>query len=123
MTPNHTPRTRALANPYARVTIRACVEHSVHLHIQSCTKSSNGDVRSDAPHAQFLRLMRTEANNALRMRVEILRLGGELPIRTGEEEIVTDELVENGNVIAELRRSECRLECNKLGINEPDRDA
>src|SRR5581483_1017700 len=54
------------------------------------------------------------------MRVEVLRFGRQLPIRTREQQLVRDERVELAHVGGELCSAEPGLQSNDLGVRGAD---
>jgi hypothetical protein len=61
-----------------------------------------------------------EAHGARAVRGEVLRLGAQLAVGAGEEQLVGDEQVERAHVGGELRRADARLERDDLGVGRAD---
>jgi hypothetical protein len=101
---DHSPRSPALAGPYARVAIGPAYDLTSDFHFEPRPERCDHDIRPYAPDAKLLGLVDTEAHQAGAMGVEILRLGAELTVGTREEKLVGDEEVEGIYVSIELRR-------------------
>ena len=116
MAAHHAPRSPVLSGPYASVAIGPAHDLATYFDLEPGTKCRHRDIRPHPPDAKLLRLVRSEAHHAGTMGVEILRLCAELTVRTGEEQLVGDEEIEDVNVRGELRCPDLRLERDDLGI-------
>jgi hypothetical protein len=75
-----------------------------------------------APHAQFLRLVAAESDDAGAVQRQIFRLAPELTVRAGEEELVGDQSPERDDIGIQLRRAYLSLAANNLVISGTDDD-
>lgn len=109
VTANDTPGAAILARPDSGVPVRAAVDRSGYFDGESGSQCSHGDILAHESDAQLLRLVGAEADDTRAMRLEILGLGSELAVRTGEQELLGDEVVQDSAVTRQLCGAKLRL--------------
>src|SRR3982751_4643754 len=97
------PWTFTLPRPHARVAKGAAMDTSAHLHHKPRAERRDCDVGAHPPDAQLLRIMGMKSNDARPVRLEVLRLGSELSVGSGEEQVEVDQPVERADIRIELR--------------------
>jgi len=120
VTADHTPRTAGFARPDARISERSSIQRARDFDREPRAKAGHGDVWTDASHSKLLGLVLSKANNARSMRLEILTLGRELAVRTGEEEILRDQRIELRHVGVELSEPKPRLDADDFRVGFTD---
>ena len=105
-----------LAGPHARVPHDVVEGLSAKGTGEVRAQRDDGDVLANAPDAQFLWFMGRDADAAGAMRREIVGLGVELSVGTGEEQLVGNEQVQGVHVGRELRVAELRLQAGDVRI-------
>ena len=114
MAADHAPFAVSFSRPDSRVAVGPAHELPGYLYLEPRSERRHDDVRCNSAHAQLFRHMRPEPDEPGPMRLEILRLGSELPVRTREQELIGDQPIERRNVRRELRGAKLRFERDAL---------
>src|SRR4029079_17028135 len=104
------PLSVLVTGPDASITIVAFRRGAGDFHDQPGEQRDDGDVLPHPPAAELAGLVGAKANEARRVRLEILSLGPKPSIGAGEEQILMNEPVERGLIRRKLSGSQLGLE-------------
>ena len=122
MPTDHTPSAAIFSRPDSRIAPGPAHRLARHFNDEMGAQRNERNARADATNLKLLRSVLAEADDTRAMCLEVLGFRSELPIGSGEEKIVRDELLERLDVGFELRTAKGLLERDDFRIIRSDED-